>query len=317
MGLKGLLLGLLFTVLYASGAISMKYGLQSAPPLTLATMRFVMAGILLLLFLYVLQKGKYRMPNKREFGILFLLGLLNTSLFLGLGIIALQTVSSGIFNLFVPANALIYALMAFLFLGQSIRFKEWGGIVVAFFGLFIATFPSLAGSHATMTGILLLIGAVVSLAVGSLVYKKVELQLPPIVTNTWQVVFGGLILVIPTLLLESGQPIIFDINLIGYLLWSVFALSIFNLSLWFYLLKKDAIVANNWLLLNPVAGYILGAVILGEAITQYAVVGTIFVLIGLYLSGNFRITSHSVVSKRLEIIECNCLCCSRQLESKM
>ena len=43
MGLKSVLLGLLFTVLYASGAIAMKYGLLSAPPLTLATMRFVMA----------------------------------------------------------------------------------------------------------------------------------------------------------------------------------------------------------------------------------------------------------------------------------
>lgn len=316
MGLKSILLGILFTVLYASGAIAMKYGLLSAPPLTLATMRFVMAGMLLLLYLYVLQKGKYRMPTKREFGVLFLLGLLNTSLFLGLGIIALQTVSSGVFNLFVPANALIYALLAFLFLGQSIRLKEWGGIVIAFLGLAIASYPSLVGSHATIVGVLLVACAVVSMAVGSLVYKKANLQLPSIVTNTWQVVFGGLILIIPTLLLESGQPVILDINLVGYLLWSVFALSIVNLSLWFYLLKKDAIIANNWLLLNPVAGYILGAIILGEAITQYAVIGTVFVLLGLYLSGNFRIKSNPVVSKRLENMGCHCLCCTRHLESK-
>ena len=272
--------------------------------------------MLLLLYLYVIQKGKYRLPTKKEFGILFLLGLLNTSLFLGLGIIALQTVSSGLFNLFVPANALIYALLAFLFLGQSIRLKEWSGIIIAFLGLAIAIYPSLVGSHATITGILLLVCAVVSMAVGSVVYKKADLQLPSIVTNTWQVVFGGLLLVIPTLLLESGQPIIFDINLIGYLLWSVFALSIVNLSLWFYLLKKDAIIANNWLLLNPVAGFILGAIILGEAITQYAVIGTVFVLLGLYLSGNFRIKSNSIVSKRLENMGCHCLCCTRHLEGK-
>ncbi len=112
MGFKGLMLGLLFTVLYASGAISMKFGLHSASPLTLATLRFVIAGLLLLSYIYILQKGKYRMPNKKEFSILFWLGLLNTTLFLGLGLVALQTVSSGIFNLFVPANALLYAFLA-------------------------------------------------------------------------------------------------------------------------------------------------------------------------------------------------------------
>lgn len=289
MGFKGLMLGLLFTVLYASGAVAMKFGLQSAPPLTLATMRFIIAGILLLIYIYVLQRGKYRMPNKREFWILFWLGLLNTSLFLGLGLIALQTISSSIFNLFVPVNALLYALLAFLFLGQKIRLKEWGGIVISFAGLFIASYPSLVGSHATIGGILLLAVAIMSMAIGSLIYKKMDLQLPSIVINTWQVVFGGLILVIPALLLEAGQPIKMDMNIIGYLLWSVFALSIFNLSLWFYLLKKDAITANNWLLLNPVAGYILGAILLGEPITHLSVIGAVLVLFGLYLSGNFSI----------------------------
>lgn len=289
MGFKGLMLGLLFTVLYASGAVAMKFGLQSAPPLTLATLRFIIAGILLLFYIYVLQKGKYKMPNKREFGVLFWLGLLNTSLFLGLGLIALQSISSSIFNLFVPVNALLYALLAFLFLRQTIRLKEWGGIVISLIGLVIASYPSLVGSHATIGGILLLAVAIMSMAIGSFVYKKMDLQLPSIVINTWQVVFGGLILVVPTLFLEAGQPIRLDINVIGYLLWSVFALSIFNLSLWFYLLKKDAIIANNWLLLNPVAGYILGAILLGEPITQLAVIGTILVLFGLYLSGNFSI----------------------------
>ncbi|MDM5333906.1 EamA family transporter [Ureibacillus composti] len=81
MGSKGLMLGLLFTVLYASGAVAMKFGLQSAPPLTLATLRILIAGVLLLSYIYLFQKGKYRMPNKKEFGTLFWLGLLNTTFF--------------------------------------------------------------------------------------------------------------------------------------------------------------------------------------------------------------------------------------------
>lgn len=289
MSLKGLLIGILFTVLYSSGAIIMKIGLHSASPLTLATLRFITAGLLLLLYIYIFKKGKYALPNKREWKILLLLGLLNTALFVGLGNLALRTISAGIFNLFLPINPFVFALFSLAFLGKSIRLKEWMGMAVSVIGLFIATYPSLATSHATFSGILLLILAMISMAVGSLVYKKANLQLPNLVINAWQVFIGGILLIIPTLFFESEKPINVDIHLVEYLLWSVFGLSIISMGLWFYLLKQDAVRANNWLLLNPVTGYILAAIVLGEPITWYAVIATVIVLLGLYLSGNFRI----------------------------
>ncbi|MGG3510331.1 DMT family transporter [Paenibacillus lautus] len=289
MNLKGLFIGLLFTVLYASGAIIMKIGLLSASPLTLATLRFLIAGVLLLVFIYGFRKGKYPLPNKREWGVLLLLGLLNTSLFVGLGNLALRTISAGIFNLFLPINPFVFALFSLIFMGKNIRAKEWMGMAVSAIGLFIATYPSLANSHASLSGILLLVLAMVSMAVGSLVFKKANLQLPNLVINAWQVFIGGMIIMIPALFLESGNPVNVDVHLVEYLIWSVFGLSIFSMGLWFYLLKQDAVKANNWLLLNPVAGYILAAIILGEPLTWYSVVATIIVLFGLYLSGNFRI----------------------------
>ncbi|OME92756.1 MULTISPECIES: DMT family transporter [Paenibacillus] len=289
MNLKGLFIGLLFTVLYASGAIIMKIGLLSASPLTLATLRFLIAGVLLLIFIYGFRKGKYPLPNKREWGVLLLLGLLNTSLFVGLGNLALRTISAGIFNLFLPINPFVFALFSLIFMGKNIRAKEWMGMAVSAIGLFIATYPSLANSHASLSGILLLVLAMVSMAVGSLVFKKANLQLPNLVINAWQVFIGGMIIMIPALFLESGNPVNVDAHLVEYLIWSVFGLSILSMGLWFYLLKQDAVKANNWLLLNPVAGYILAAIILGEPLTWYSVVATIVVLFGLYLSGNFRI----------------------------
>ncbi len=72
MNIKDLLVGILFTVLYASGAVVMKFGIHSAPPLTLSTIRFIIAGLLLLLYLYGFQKGKYRMPNRKEFKVFIL-----------------------------------------------------------------------------------------------------------------------------------------------------------------------------------------------------------------------------------------------------
>ncbi|WP_213650392.1 DMT family transporter [Paenibacillus sp. J23TS9] len=298
MSLKGLLIGIIFTILYSSGAIIMKIGLLSAPPLTLATLRFLIAGLLLLLYIYGFKKGKYTLPNKREWKFLILMGLLNTTLFVGLGNLALRTISAGIFNLFLPINPFLFALFSLIFMGKHIRPKEWVGMVVSVIGLFIATFPSLTGSHATLSGILFLTFAMVSMAVGSLIFKKADLQLPNLVINAWQVFIGGILLLIPTLFLESGKPINLDIHLVEYLLWSVFGLSIISMSIWYYLLKQDAVKANNWLLLNPVAGYILAAIVLGEPITWYGVIATVIVLLGLYLSGNFQIKESAMVQQK-------------------
>ena len=50
------------------------------------------------------------------------------------------------------------------------------------------------------------------------------------------------------------------------------------------------------------AGYILGAILLGEPITKFAVIGTILVLFGLYLSGIFSIKpSRAVVTQVSEM----------------
>ncbi|MBZ5753897.1 MULTISPECIES: EamA family transporter [Metabacillus] len=58
------LLGILFTILWTSGAVSVKFGLLSSPPLTMGTIRFILAGSLLMLYIYGFRRGKYPLPQK-------------------------------------------------------------------------------------------------------------------------------------------------------------------------------------------------------------------------------------------------------------
>jgi drug/metabolite transporter (DMT)-like permease len=103
------------------------------------------------------------------------------------------------------------------------------------------------------------------------------------------VFIGGIILIIPTILLEAGNTIHFDKYFIAYLVWSIFGISITTMLLWFHLLKEDAVKANNWLFLTPIEGYGLSALILGEAITIFYIIAVFLVILGLYLSGNLKV----------------------------
>jgi drug/metabolite transporter (DMT)-like permease len=64
----------------------------------------------------------------------------------------------------------------------------------------------------------------------------------------------------------------------------VIPVSIGAVQLWLYLLKKDPIKASLWLFLCPIFGFIYASFLLKEPITSYTYVGTLLVIVGLYLA---------------------------------
>ncbi|MDR4887533.1 DMT family transporter [Fredinandcohnia sp. QZ13] len=283
------LLGLFFTFLWSSAAIATKFGLNSTTPLVLATTRFLIAGGLLFLYVYILQ-NKYPWPKLKEWRSLIILGLLNTTIYLGATFWALNYVSAGIFNLFVTTNPFIVAFLSFIWLKRSIYFRELMGMIIAAMGLVIATWPTITGGDNNLHGFVILGIGMTSMATGSVYFKKVNLKLPSIVINTWQVLIGGILLIPVTYILEKNVYFLnLDFYLYGSLIWLVFVISIGTMILWFYLLKQDTVKANNWLFMTPVFGYILANIFLNEPINVFDITATFLVIVGLFLSGNIEI----------------------------
>ncbi|MFJ8261017.1 DMT family transporter [Rummeliibacillus sp. NPDC094406] len=279
-------LGLFFTLLWSSAAIATKIGLNSTTPLVLATTRFLIAGGLLFLYVYLLNK-KYPWPRSQEWRSLIVLGLLNTTIYLGATFWALNYVSAGLFNLFVTTNPFVVAFLSSICLKRKVYLQEWIGMVIAAFGLLIGIWPSITTSEASVSGLIILELGMVSMAIGSVYFKKINLNLPGIVINTWQVSIGGVVLIPITYILEKEKFFLeLDYDLLGSLIWLVFFISIGTMLLWFYLLKQDTVRANNWLFMTPIFGYILAAIFLNESITMFDITATVFVVTGLLFSGN-------------------------------
>ncbi|WP_162160586.1 DMT family transporter [Paenibacillus gorillae] len=287
--MKNIALGLLFTLLWSSAAIAIKLGLHATTPLLLANIRFLIAGALLFIYVYCVKRS-YRMPRREEWRPLIILGTLNTTIYLGATSLALDKVSAGLFNLFVTVNPFLVALLSSVWLKRQITGKEWIGMLVAAIGLFIATWPALADSHFQLTGIMLVAAGMTAMALGSVYFKKANLELPGLVINTWQLVIGGVLSLPVTYFFERDKYVLhFDYYLAGSLFWLVFIISIATMLLWFYLLKQDAVRANNWLFMTPIFGFMLSAAILNEAVTTYDWIATAFVVTGLLVSGNIAV----------------------------
>jgi len=280
---KNILIGLVFSILWASASVATKFGVQSASPLILANVRFFIAGILLLGFSYLFKKDPfYRLPDRNEFRQLALFGFLNTTLYLGLYVCAMKYTAAGIGSLAVSVNPLIIILLSAWWLRRKPAMAEWLGIVLGMAGVAVATYPLLRESFTTITGITLLLISMVAVSAASVYYATIKWTLPNLLINGWQVMLGGIFLLPFTIVFSDFSAMHWDMTFWGSVLWLSLAVSVVGLICWFYLLRLDTVRASLWLFLCPLFGFFFAWWLMDESITMYTVVGTLLVIAGLY-----------------------------------
>lgn len=276
--------GLLFALFWASATPATKFAVHSADLFLLSCLRFLFVGVVMLTYSSLSKKNPLEHPSKKQFGQLFILGLLNITIYMCGFLIAVKTVSAGLVSLVMATNPLILVMMSAVFLKRQLTRFEWIGTFISLTGLVVAAIPNLRESHATLTGIVALLLGNLSLSFGSIYFSKTGLTLRRTTVNMWQIIFGGL-LFIPIVALNARQLyFVPDFNFFASFLWLVFPVSIVAYSLWLHLLHKDPVKAGIWLFLTPVLGYAMAVIILREHLTLFGVIGAILVVTGLFCS---------------------------------
>lgn len=278
--MKQLFTGLAFSILWASASIAGKYGLRSAEPLALFTWRFFLAGLSMLAIARFIRKE--RSPVGEEWRQLFIYGLFNTALYLGIFIIALQYITAGLTALAIALNPILISIMSSFIMKRKTQYHEWIGIGLGMMGVALAAYPLLAAEEISYAGMGLLILSMVTYSYGSVYYSSITWTLPRMVINGWQVLFGGFMLLPFAIIFYQGNNTL-DLNLGLSLFWLVVPVSILSVQLWLRLLKADAVKASLWLFLCPVFGISFSTWLLDEAFTWYTGVGAVLVLGALWI----------------------------------
>jgi drug/metabolite transporter (DMT)-like permease len=282
------LLGLLFVFLWASASTAAKVGFTGQPPLTVLSLRFVIAGAMMLVWTYGIRHNN-PLPRGKQWWQLAIIGLTNSTLFLGAAWLALREVSVGMYSLFLATMPFLVALMSSVYLQRRITRNEWLGILVASCGLAIVAIPSLQNSAATPMGLALLAIAMLSQAAGSVYLKRAALPLSGTVINTWQLWFGLAFLLPFAIALNGEAGLDITPHLVAGLAWSIVMVSVIANALLFGLQKRDPLRASTWLLLAPVLSYLQAAVVLGEPIRPFDIAGSALVVAGLIVSGTINV----------------------------
>jgi probable blue pigment (indigoidine) exporter len=278
--LKHILTGVAFALLWASASSAGKFGLQSVEPLTFFTIRFLFAGILLLLFAHGVMR--YSLPSGREWWQVTVFGAFNTALYLGIFIIALQYVAAGITTMAIALNPLIIGILSAQIIKRKVLPREWLSILIGMVGVGVATLPLLQTKHATVGGVLLIVLCMLMYSIGSVYYASVKWKLERTTINGWQVFIGGIMLLPFALLFGKGSNT-FDLKFWLSLFWLVIPVSIGAVQLWLRLLKDDAVRASLWLFFCPVFGLVYATFLLHEPFTLLTAIGAVLVIVALYI----------------------------------
>ena len=277
---ENLLTGFFFAMLWASASVAGKFGLYSVEPLVLFTIRFLLAGVLLLAFAYTIQRS--RLPHQREWKQITIFGIFNTTLYLGIFVVALQYITPGITSLAIAMNPLYISILSAVMMRRRVKLNEWASIVIGSAGVFIAAYPLLHTSYASPTGLLLLALSMFTYSIGAVYYAAVEWKLPRTTINAWQVFIGG-ILLLPFAWIMHSKENHFDLRFWYSLAWLIFPVSILAVQLWLRLLKSDAVRASLWLYLCPIFGFLFARFFLHEPLSVYTGIGTAMVMSALYI----------------------------------
>jgi probable blue pigment (indigoidine) exporter len=278
--MKDNIIGLIFAMLWASASVATKFGLQSAQPLIIANVRFFIAGALMLIAAHLFKK--YRLPERDEWLPLLIYGSLNVTIYLGLYVLSMQELSAGVGSLSPAMNPLMISILSGLWMQRAIKRNEWLGLILGILGVGIVVYPLLAMSYVTTKGLILMAISLLAYSVGTVYYSSRTWRLPTLAINGWQVLLGGICLLPFTFTMTDFTANQYDARFWYSVAWLVFV-SIAAVQMWLYLLKIDTVKAALWLYLCPTFGFIYAKVLMDEPITTFTVVGTLLVIVGLYI----------------------------------
>ncbi|NJR80282.1 EamA family transporter [Sphingomonas corticis] len=273
-----LLLGVLVTAVWGTNFVVIHMGLERAPPIFLATMRFVLSALPAILLI-----PRPAVPLRRLAAAGFFLGFQFAFLFPGMRL----GVSPGLASLVVQMQVFLTIAIAAALLHQPVRRAQIAALAIACGGLVVIAVEG--GSSATPIGLALVLSAAASWAVSNY-FAATAGRVNMVAFVVWASPFAVPPLLATSLLIEgpsafgsallSGDAIVWAV-----VAWQAYANTVFGYGSWNWLLSRHpASQVAPLALMVPIFGLASSALILGEPIEGWKLAAGALVLGGLALN---------------------------------
>lgn len=270
-------------LIWGSTWFAIKIGLADLPPISFTGLRFVIAAAVL----FAISLGRFSLPDREDYSLLAITGLLMFAINYALLFWGEQYVSSGlaaILQATIPTFGLVFA--HFYLPAERLKWERVLGALLALGGVTIicAKLLDFQGIMAFWGGVAIVVGAAAA-SYANILVKARGKKFAPVMISAWQMLFA-----LPPLLLvgfwHEGNPLHFHWSktAIFCLLYLSLVGSVAAFLMFYWLMNRVAV--TNLLtisLITPPLAVIIGWFGAGETLSRWAILGAVLVLAGIAL----------------------------------
>jgi drug/metabolite transporter (DMT)-like permease len=300
---------LAFAIIYfvwGSTFLAIRIGVREVPPLLLAAMRFLVAGIVL--YGWMVARGE-RSPSRRQWMSVVLLALLIFVVDYGLLFWAEQRVPSGLAAVMMATIPVFIAISEILFLRtQRLTVRLSLALLIGIGGVAVLMSHSLnlGGAPIDSAGAVALIIGSISWSIASVLTRKLPLPTSKVMSSGAQMLAGGVLLTLTAAALgefRNFHPSTVSREAWLSLLYLIIAGSIVGFTAYVWLIHHESPTkVGTYAYVNPVVAVLLGYLLGGETLGLRTILGTLFVLISVVVITTTR-TKKPVASPSIQHAE--------------
>jgi len=266
---------------YAFIKLGVENGLQT---FTLIATRLLIGLVLLATVVIVAREPLPR--NPRVYVNLLIMSVINIVIPFTLITTAEQSVPSAVAAIINGAVPLVVILLAGLtFHDEPITLNRLAGLLVGYAGVVVIVLPGLAASTGgQISGELALVGSTISYGIGAVFARAKMRGLRPMIPAVFQVGFAFVIISILALIKEHPLDVTWNTNAVVAVVWlGIFGSGLAYLANFRLLSRIGATRTSILAYFLPIVGIVSGALMFGETIDVYVLIGTAMVIGGVAL----------------------------------
>ena len=270
-------------LIWGTTYLAIRVALETVPVLLVAGLRWMAAGVVLCAVLLAMGR---RLPPRRLWGALILLGVLMNIVGNGLVVFAQQYVASGLTAVLIAVTPFWSALLEQrLPSGDRFTRRALIGLLVGFAGIVVLVWPSVsqggAGGRAFIGGVVAIQLACIGWVCGTSYARRHELGADPLASTALQMVFSGLMLLGGATVHGDWAHLSFTPRTLAAMAYLTLIGSLVAYSAYIYAIQHLRLsLVSLYAYVNPIIAVALGALLLGEPLS-----GRIVLAAGLVLTG--------------------------------
>lgn len=278
MDIKAVAMGVAFAAMWSSAFASARMIVLDAPPLMALSLRFLIAGVIGIAIARALGQTWRLTPGQWRGTVVF--GICQNALYLGLNFVAMQQIEAGLASIIASSLPLMVALAGWLFLGERTRPLGLAGLAAGMFGVLLIMGTRLSGG-VDVTGLALCLAGAVALTVATLSVRGASSGGNLLMVVGLQMLVGSLCLGVVSAFTET-YAVNWNTRLVLAFAYTTIVPGLVATLVWFMLVDRiGSVRASTFHFLNPFLGVGIAALLLGESLGVYDLVGVAVITLGI------------------------------------